>query len=129
MVSAACLQRTVASCGSCVIVDRAVGWIVGVRAEILSPNYDERPVGTEPGLMVLHEISLPPGEFGNGWMDQVFCNDLPREVHAFFVTLENVIAASHRTRLGQRRHSVSWPPFWRASTRAITNSRSESRFK
>ena len=45
------------------IVDRATGWLVGVR-RVFSPNHDERPAGTELGLIVVHGISLPPGEFG-----------------------------------------------------------------
>jgi len=77
-----------------VIVDQATGWIVGVR-RVLSPNYDERPVGADLGLIVVHGISLPPGEFGNGWIDRFFCNELPRDVHPFFATLEHVTVSAH----------------------------------
>ncbi|RPI59124.1 MAG: 1,6-anhydro-N-acetylmuramyl-L-alanine amidase AmpD, partial [Lysobacterales bacterium] len=54
------------------IIDQASGWIDGVR-RVVSPNYEERPVGAELALIVLHGISLPPGEFGNGWIDRFFC--------------------------------------------------------
>jgi N-acetyl-anhydromuramoyl-L-alanine amidase len=77
-----------------VIVDQATGWIVGVR-RVLSPNYDERPAGTELGLIVVHGISLPPGEFGNGWIDRFFCNELRTDAHPFFATLEQVTVSAH----------------------------------
>ena len=76
------------------IVDPATGWIVGVR-RVFSPNHDERPPGTELGLIVLHGISLPPGEFGNGWIDRFFCNDLPAAAHPFFATVQNLTVSAH----------------------------------
>ena len=76
------------------IVDPATGWIVGVR-RVFSPNHDERPPGTELGLIVVHGISLPPGEFGNGWIDRLFCNDLPADVHPFFATIQGIEVSSH----------------------------------
>jgi AmpD protein len=77
-----------------VIVDRATGWIIGVR-RVLSPNYDERPPGTELGLIVVHGISLPPGEFGNGWIDRFFCNDLPADAHPYFATMHDLTVSAH----------------------------------
>ncbi len=65
------------------IVDPATGWIEGVR-RVVSPNFDERPAGAELGLIVVHGISLPPGEFGNGWIDRLFCNDLPADAAPVF---------------------------------------------
>jgi N-acetyl-anhydromuramoyl-L-alanine amidase len=77
-----------------VIVDPATGWLLGVR-RVLSPNFDERPVGTELTLIVVHGISLPPGEFGNGWIDRFFCNDLPASAHPYFATIQNVTVSAH----------------------------------
>jgi AmpD protein len=77
-----------------VIVDRGTGWIVGVR-RVESPNHDERPGATDLDLIVVHGISLPPGEFGNGWIDRFFCNDLPAEAHPFFATIQNVTVSAH----------------------------------
>ena len=76
------------------IVDPATGWIVGVR-RVFSPNHDERPPGTELGLIVVHGISLPPGEFGNGWIDRFFCNDLPADAHPYFATIQGVTVSAH----------------------------------
>ena len=76
------------------IVDPATGWLVGVR-RVLSPNHDERPAGASLSLIVVHGISLPPGEFGNGWIDRLFCNDLPADAHPYFATIQNLTVSSH----------------------------------
>ena len=44
-------------------IDSATGLAAGVR-QVLSPHFDERPTGGHPELIVVHGISLPPGEFG-----------------------------------------------------------------
>jgi AmpD protein len=77
-----------------VIVDPETGWLVGVR-RVVSPNSDERPAGAELGLIVLHGISLPPGEFGTGWIDRFFCNDLPADAHPFFATIHDSTVSAH----------------------------------
>jgi AmpD protein len=77
-----------------VIVDPETGWVVGVR-RVLSPNQDERPAGSGLGLIVVHGISLPPGEYGNGWIDRFFCNDLPADAHPYFATIQNLTVSSH----------------------------------
>ena len=76
------------------IVDPVSGWILGVR-RVVSPNFDERPAGAQLDLIVVHGISLPPGEFGNGWIDRLFCNDLPADVHPFFATVCNAMVSAH----------------------------------
>jgi AmpD protein len=77
-----------------VIVDPVTGWIDGVR-RVVSPNFDERPAGADLDLIVVHGISLPPGEFGNGWIDRLFCNDLPADAHPFFATVCNTAVSAH----------------------------------
>ena len=76
------------------IVDPRTGWIEGVR-RVESPNFDERPAGAELGLIVVHGISLPPGEFGNDWIDRFFCNELPPQAHPFFATIADLTVSSH----------------------------------
>lgn len=75
-------------------VDAGTGWIDGVR-RVDSPNHDERPTGTELGLIVVHGISLPPGEFGNGWIDRFFCNDLPADRHSYFAAICGMAVSAH----------------------------------
>jgi AmpD protein len=77
-----------------VIVDPATGWVVGVR-RVASPNFDERPVGAALDLIVVHGISLPPGEFANGWIDRFFCNDLPADAHPYFATICDAAVSAH----------------------------------
>jgi AmpD protein len=77
-----------------VIIDRATGWIDGVR-RVVSPNSDERPPGAQLELIVVHGISLPPGEFGAGWIDRFFCNDLPADAHPYFATIGNLAVSAH----------------------------------
>jgi N-acetyl-anhydromuramoyl-L-alanine amidase len=64
-------------------VDLESGLMRGAR-QIASPNYDSRPSEVEMDLIVVHGISLPPGEFGGPWIDRLFTNTLPREMHPYF---------------------------------------------
>jgi AmpD protein len=64
-------------------VDVATGLIVGVK-QVFSPFFDERPAGVVPELIVLHGISLPPGEFGGPWIARLFTGNLPAEAHPEF---------------------------------------------
>lgn len=64
-------------------VDVATGLLVGVN-QVLSPFFDERPAGVVPDLIVLHGISLPPGEFGGPWIARLFTGNLPAEAHPQF---------------------------------------------
>lgn len=75
-------------------VDLETGWLRGVR-QIASPNYDARPTGVEADLIVVHGISLPPGQFGGPWIDQLFTNTLPVEVHPYFMTVTALRVSSH----------------------------------
>jgi len=49
-----------------------------------SPNHDERPPGTEISLVVLHSISLPPGEYGGEAIERLFTNCLDPQAHPYF---------------------------------------------
>jgi AmpD protein len=60
-----------------------------------SPNADERPPGIEPDLLVIHNISLPPGDFGGPWIEQLFCNRLDPAAHPFFATLAGLRVSAH----------------------------------
>jgi AmpD protein len=64
-------------------VDVRTGLLVGVK-QVLSPYFDERPAGVEPDLIVMHGISLPPGEFGGPWIARLFTGNLPADAHAEF---------------------------------------------
>ncbi|PTN12408.1 AmpD protein [Nitrosomonas aestuarii] len=62
---------------------------------IPSPNYDDRPEGVEITLLVIHSISLPPGEFeGNGIID-LFTNQLNQQAHSYYATIAGLKVSSH----------------------------------
>lgn len=69
------------------------GWLTRAR-RVPSPNCDERPL-EEVSLLVLHSISLPPGEFGGAHIERLFTNCLDPEVHPFFVSLQGLRVSAH----------------------------------
>lgn len=62
---------------------------------VASPNADERPPGTRIELIVVHAISLPPGEFGGPAIEQLFLNTLETAAHPYFSTLEGLRVSAH----------------------------------
>jgi AmpD protein len=75
-------------------VDLHTGLLRGVR-QVASPNCDPRPTGVAADLIVVHGISLPPGEFGGPWIDRLFTNDLPADVHPYFAEVCGLRVSSH----------------------------------
>ena len=75
-------------------IDPATGLLVGVQ-QVLSPHCDERPGGTTIDLIVLHGISLPPGEFGGPWIDRLFTGSLPADAHPYFGTVAGGRVSAH----------------------------------
>ena len=62
---------------------------------IASPNHDERPDPEAINLLIIHNISLPPGEFGTGCVQQLFCNELDCDAHTYFDKLRQLRVSSH----------------------------------
>jgi AmpD protein len=60
-----------------------------------SPNQGERPHGVEPDLLVIHNISLPPGQFGEGHVDALFQNALDPSLHPFFSQIATLRVSAH----------------------------------
>jgi AmpD protein len=75
-------------------IDVESGLMQGAR-QIASPNHDLRPPGVEADLIVVHGISLPPGEYGGAWIDRLFTNTLPAEVHPYFAEVCSLRVSSH----------------------------------
>ena len=69
-------------------------WLGGVR-RVMSPNCDERPAGCDISLVVVHGISLPPGEYGGCWIDDLFTNRLDPAVHPYFAEIADLRVSSH----------------------------------
>lgn len=74
-------------------LDSATGWCEGVR-HCPSPNFNRRPDG-EISLLVIHNISLPPGQFGTGRVQQFFQNCLPCGAHPFFAEIADLRVSAH----------------------------------
>jgi len=75
-------------------VDRRTGLLERV-SYVPSPNCDDRPAGCVPELVVVHGISLPPGEYGGPWIERLFTNDLPAAAHPYFATIEGLQVSAH----------------------------------
>jgi len=60
-----------------------------------SPNRDERPDGVVPELIVLHGISLPPGEFGGAEIEALFMNKLDWGAHPYFGEIRGLKVSAH----------------------------------
>lgn len=60
-----------------------------------SPNSDDRPDGCVPELIILHGISLPPGEFGGPYIEQLFTNSLDWERHSYFRAIKGMEVSAH----------------------------------
>ena len=75
-------------------VNRQTGWIEGVTHHV-SPNFDARPEKEKIDLLVIHGISLPPGEYGGSWISDLFCNTLDCDAHPYFDGLRGLKVSSH----------------------------------
>jgi len=60
-----------------------------------SPNHGPRPVQTEIDLVVIHAISLPPGEYGSNDVSDFFTNRLGHDKHPYFEQLRGVKVSAH----------------------------------
>lgn len=69
-------------------------WLHGAH-RVESPNYSERPQGTNVDLLVIHNISLPPGKFGGPFISDLFCNQLSPEFDPYFATICDLRVSSH----------------------------------
>lgn len=69
-------------------------WLEPVR-RVVSPNQDARPRGYDISLLVIHAISLPPGEFGTGEVEKLFTNSLDCGAHPSYSSLDGVHVSSH----------------------------------
>ncbi|MGL4666938.1 MAG: 1,6-anhydro-N-acetylmuramyl-L-alanine amidase AmpD, partial [Saezia sp.] len=70
------------------------GWYAPAR-QTPSSNYDARPCQVQPELIVLHSISLPPGEYGNGCIEKLFLNQLEWSAHPYFEKIRGLKVSSH----------------------------------
>lgn len=72
----------------------ASGWLVPVR-RCPSPNFNPRPDGTLVDLLVIHNISLPPEQFGGAYIEDFFCNKLEPGSHPYFASIAHLQVSAH----------------------------------
>lgn len=75
-------------------IDHATGLLKDAR-QVPSPNCDARPDGAVIDLVVVHGISLPPGEFSGPWIDALFTNTLDPQAHPFFREIQGLRVSAH----------------------------------
>ena len=75
-------------------LDSTGNWFERAR-RVPSPNFDARPFGCDIGLIVVHGISLPPGEFGGPHVEHLFCNRLDPEAHDGFRAIAALKVSAH----------------------------------
>jgi N-acetyl-anhydromuramoyl-L-alanine amidase len=75
-------------------IDVATGLLVAAR-QVLSPHFDARPDGVTPSLIVVHGISVPAGEFGGPYIDQLFTGNLPPQAHPAFEAIAALRVSAH----------------------------------
>ena len=71
------------------------GGLLAAAQYIPSPNFDERPEGAVIDLLVIHNISLPPGEFGGPGIVDLFTNRLDPGAHPYYRQIAEAKVSSH----------------------------------
>ena len=104
-------------------VDSTTG-LLDMARQSPSPNCDDRPAGSLVDLIVIHGISLPPGEFGGSWIDALFTNTLDLSAHPYFQTLAGLRVSAHLL-IRRDGEIVQYVPFqrraWHAGESAYRN--------
>lgn len=63
--------------------------------QVASPFADARPAGALPELIVIHNISLPPGEFGGPYVEELFTGRLDPAAHPYFAEIHHLEVSAH----------------------------------
>lgn len=70
------------------------GWLKNAR-QLASPHYDSRPDAQDISLLVIHYISLPPEQFGLGFVDDFFLGKLDPNAHPYFAEIYQLRVSAH----------------------------------
>ncbi len=82
-----------------------------------SPHADARPEGAIIDMIVIHNISLPPGEFGTGAIEAFFCGELDVAMHPYYQTIANLHVSAHLL-IKRNGQVVQFVPFHRRAWHA-----------
>lgn len=87
-------QHGTAGTAAGVVAGGNADWLAGA-ARLPSPNQDARPSGMPIDLLVIHNISLPPGQFGGRWIEDLFLNRLDPTAHPYFAAIAGLRVSAH----------------------------------
>ena len=91
--------------------------IIRPATQCPSPNQDDRPDGSEPELIIIHGISLPPKEFGGPYVEQLFTNCLDWDTHPYFDEIRDLQVSAHLF-LSRDGKFIQFAPFGRRAWHA-----------
>lgn len=69
--------------------------VITPAEQVASPNFGDRPKGVPIDLVVVHSISLPPGDYGTGAVQRFFCNQLETSEHPYFEEIAGLEVSAH----------------------------------
>ncbi|NJM44137.1 MAG: 1,6-anhydro-N-acetylmuramyl-L-alanine amidase AmpD [Brachymonas sp.] len=75
-------------------VASSTGWLAGIAHEI-SPNFGSRPAGVLIDTVIVHSISLPPGQFGGMEVHDLFLNRLNWQAHPYYQQIQGIAVSAH----------------------------------
>lgn len=102
------------------------GWLHGAL-QIPSPNRDQRPVAGDISLLVIHSISLPPGEYGGPGVTSLFTNAIDPDLHPYFASIASLRVSAHAL-IRRDGGLVQYVPFgWRAWHAGVSSWRGRER--
>ncbi|MEZ0122804.1 MAG: 1,6-anhydro-N-acetylmuramyl-L-alanine amidase AmpD [Candidatus Reddybacter sp.] len=96
------------------------GWWAGARS-CPSPNQGARPADSEVSLLVIHNISLPPGQFGGDNIERFFTNQLDPSGHSYFAEIADLQVSAHLL-IDRQGELVQFVPFTRRAWHAGNSS-------
>lgn len=70
------------------------GWLKNAN-RVDSDNFNQRPTLKKDFLVVIHSISLPPGQFNNSFIEDFFQNKLNPTLHPYFETIKDLKVSAH----------------------------------
>ncbi len=85
------------------------GLLQGIKY-LPSPNFNQRPANTQINLVVIHNISLPPNQFGGTYIEQFFTNQLNIHAHPYFSTIAHLHVSAHLL-IQRNGHIIQFVPF------------------
>jgi AmpD protein len=91
--------------------------VLDVATQHPSPNQDDRPTDSDISLLVIHNISLPPGEFGGSWIDDLFLNCLDPSRHPYFQDISELQVSAHLL-IDREGNLIQYVPFSRRAWHA-----------